>query len=148
MTHTSTAQWLWNELNRHHTLVQPTTGPAPRWDRRARTRLESLDDPIELDLRTPDRTIQRALLADVSQDGAKIIVDRVAAIGAVVCITVDIAGVQTSVIGDVIHTGGDDDGHYFGMRFIHEPVRITVEPVAAPQRLGGERADLVSAQTP
>lgn len=148
MTHTSTAQWLWNELNRHHTLVEPTPDPAPRWDRRARPRLESLADPIELDLRTPDRAIQRALLADVTQDGAKIIVDHVPATGAVVCITVDIAGEQTSVIGEVIHTGGADDEHYFGMCFVHEPVRVTVEPVAAPQRFVGERMESAPARTP
>ena len=148
MTHTSTAQWLWNELNRHHTLVEPTRDPAPRWDRRARPRLESLADPIELNLRTPDRAIQRALLADVTQDGAKIIVDHVPATGAVVCITVDIAGVETSVIGEVIHTGGADGGHYFGMRFVHEPVRVTVEPVATSRRSAGERTDVATARTP
>lgn len=148
MTHTSTAQWLWNELNRHHTLVKPTPDPAPRWDRRARPRFESLADPIELDLRTPDRAIQRALLADVTQDGAKIIVDQVPATGAVVCLTVDIAGAKTSVIGEVIHTGGDDGGHYFGMRFVHESVRITVEPVAAAQRSAYERTEVAAAATP
>ena len=129
----TTGQGLADELARQFALVECSVAHPDGSSRRSASRYELCTDTVEVCVTFPDGTETRALLADWSTDGARLVTDRLPLADQVVRLAVDLGDRRVGLDGTVRHSGSDGAIRHFGVRFLDPRAEPDPGPPAADQ---------------
>lgn len=118
MLTTTTGQELLGELRKYFTLVATGTDWPQLTERRASRRYELRSGKVLVQVSTRYGLTARGLLADISEDGARIITDYVPCCGEVVRLAFEVGDDGFVLDGQVRHVGVEGSIRFFGVRFM------------------------------